>query len=162
MNKFFSKNKFINIAIIFIIAIFFILDRYLKFLALAKYQTNSQPLFGDYLSFSFAKNYFISFSIPLPVSLIIIFSLLALVAVASITVLTIKINKRLDFSVNWFLLIFMGAISNLIDRLSFGYVIDYLKISNLFILNLADIMISLGTLLAIVSFYKLKPVVEHS
>ncbi len=154
MNKFFSQKQFISIAIIFVIAIFFLIDRYLKFIAFTKYQTSSRPLLGDWISFSFAKNYFISFSLPLPVNLIIAFSLLALAVIILIIVSLIKKNKRLVSVIAWLMLIFMGAISNLIDRFSFGYVIDYLKIFKFSILNLADIMISLGTILTIIYFYR--------
>lgn len=42
-----------------------------------------------------------------------------------------------------------GAISNLIGRTYFGGVVDYIKIGNIPIFNIADILITLGLLLAL-------------
>jgi signal peptidase II len=42
------------------------------------------------------------------------------------------------------LFIIFGAISNLVDRLKFGYVIDYIDIKYFTVFNLADIMIVVG------------------
>jgi len=156
MNKFLLKKNILNIAVILLIAIFFAIDRYLKFLASTYYEGKSQSLLGDFLSFSFVKNYYIAFSIPLPENLIIIFSLLALVGVVLIMAVTIRKKQQLDLLAIWLFLIFMGAISNLIDRFSLGYVIDYLNFAKLLVLNVADIMISLGTLMTVISFYKQK------
>ena len=47
-----------------------------------------------------------------------------------------------------------GAISNLIDRYSHGFVIDYLEIKNLTIFNLADAMITVPTIFLLI--YTLK------
>jgi len=159
MNKLFLNKNFKYIAIILLIAIFFIADRYLKFLALALDKTKSQPLVGDFLSFTFVKNYYISFSIPLPPKLILLFSFLSLILLIFIIILSIKKNKRIGFEGIWFLLVFMGAISNLIDRLSFGYVIDYFKIAQFSVFNLADLMISLGALFLIINYSKNKTVI---
>jgi signal peptidase II len=38
-----------------------------------------------------------------------------------------------------------GAMGNLIDRLAYGYVLDFLEIRGLFVNNLADVCISVGT-----------------
>lgn len=50
-------------------------------------------------------------------------------------------------------LILSGGISNLIDRLLSGYVIDFLKLPGLgFHFNLADVFITLGVLLILVKY----------
>jgi signal peptidase II len=49
------------------------------------------------------------------------------------------------------LLILAGAISNFIDRLLFGFVIDYLAFFSRSYLNLADLMIAAGMLILISS-----------
>jgi signal peptidase II len=48
-----------------------------------------------------------------------------------------------------FVLIFAGAISNIIDRLYLGYVRDFIDLNLGFTFNLADVMIVLGLLLII-------------
>ena len=50
-----------------------------------------------------------------------------------------------------FLLIFSGAIGNLIDRIFYGRVIDFISIFNIPYFNLADALISIGTALFILS-----------
>lgn len=44
----------------------------------------------------------------------------------------------------WIELLIAGAISNLIDRLRYGGVIDYFALPNLFVFNIADIVIISG------------------
>ena len=53
----------------------------------------------------------------------------------------------------WALLISGGA-SNLIDRIFFSGVIDYIKIWQFPIFNLADVLITLGVVLIIVPWFK--------
>ncbi|TSA49898.1 signal peptidase II [archaeon] len=50
-------------------------------------------------------------------------------------------------------LVLAGAIGNLIDRLSMGYVLDFLEIRGLTVFNLADACISIG--IALIIFYTL-------
>lgn len=42
-----------------------------------------------------------------------------------------------------------GAVGNVIDRLAYGYVLDFLEIKGLFVNNLADVCVSVGTALII-------------
>lgn len=42
-----------------------------------------------------------------------------------------------------------GAVSNLIDRLRFGYVVDYIDIGSLPVFNLADVAIVVGVVLLV-------------
>lgn len=46
----------------------------------------------------------------------------------------------------WFILIFAGGVSNLIDRLRFGYVVDFINLTFLPTFNLADVFITIGVL----------------
>jgi lipoprotein signal peptidase len=43
----------------------------------------------------------------------------------------------------------LGALSNALDRLIYGYVIDYLDVLNFTVLNIADILISLSAFILI-------------
>ena len=51
------------------------------------------------------------------------------------------------------MLILVGAIGNIIDRLVWGYVIDYIDV-NYFVCNLADIFIFVGALLLLIDMVK--------
>jgi len=46
-------------------------------------------------------------------------------------------------------LVLAGIAGNIVDRLHFGFIVDWIKLSNEFIFNLADIAILLGTILFI-------------
>lgn len=135
------------------IAIFFITDRYLKFLASRKLTEASLNLISDIFTFSFTPNFFIAFSLPLrglwlnlAISLII----------PTIIVFLIKAvkSKEKPIFITGLSFILAGAISNLIDRIQFGYVIDYLYLRHFTVFNLADVCISLGALLILASLYK--------
>ena len=43
-----------------------------------------------------------------------------------------------------------GALGNLIDRLAYGYVLDFLEIRGLFVNNFADVCVSVGTALVFI------------
>lgn len=61
-----------------------------------------------------------------------------------------KLNKIISIALS---LVLAGGISNLIDRLFRGYVIDYIDINNLFkfpIFNIADIFVVLGIAIIII------------
>jgi len=62
-------------------------------------------------------------------------------------VLKNKNNNKLEVYLVFFIL--AGALSNIIDRLVCGYVIDYLHLQYFTVFNLADIMISMGALILI-------------
>jgi signal peptidase II len=56
------------------------------------------------------------------------------------------------------ILILSGAISNIIDRLYFGCVIDFINPPFGPIFNLADVFISIGVIITVVSIYKYKKI----
>jgi len=103
----------------------------------------------DFFIFKTAINYWISFGIY--------FNKLFIIAVSILFIIFItyfyhekKINKWV------FIFLFSGALSNLIDRLIYWYVIDYIDFFGLFIFNLADIYISFGIIIYI--FYEISNV----
>ncbi len=86
----------------------------------------------------------ISFGIHLSLG---IFYLLWIIIITAIVLLIFKSRSKLTiFSL---LLILSGAFSNIIDRLFFGCVIDFIDIKVWPIFNIADILISAGAILLI-------------
>lgn len=80
-----------------------------------------------------------------------------------LSIFLFKSWKKKDWlTVGSFFLILMGGLSNLYDRLVFGYVIDWLWIFlvPISVFNLADIMISLGITLIFINLIKPKPEVS--
>ena len=57
------------------------------------------------------------------------------------------LSIKKDYIKAWLLLaIIFGAISNLFDRIKYGYVIDYLDLKYFTVFNLADVMIVGGVI----------------
>lgn len=139
MNKKNIKTLLIDIAIPFGLAIFFLADRILK----AKALNLEAPieLITNFLFFNLTKNYFISFSLPLsgPILNIFIVLLIILLAVYLIFLIIKEKDRKLEIILLFF--IFFGALSNLIDRLFLGFVVDYLELRYFTVFNLADVMI---------------------
>ena len=149
----FNFNKII-LKISFLSLIFFILDRILKYLAL------TGKIF-------FYKNKGIAFSINFPENLFLFFYILIFIFLIFIIwnlILSIKNNYKLpscqsygvaDRQIISYELLLLGSVSNLIDRIKFGFVIDYLNFY-FFYNNLADVMIVVGVALLIFSLINKK------
>lgn len=146
-NKFFSFYLK-NIAWFSAGVIFFIFDRILKFLAISSTVNSGQQIIGDLLLFNFVPNYNIAFSLPFSgLWLNILISLIIIILLAYLFK-----TKGLEKSALY--LIIFGAISNIIDRWYYGYVIDYLDLKWFTIFNLADTLICCGTIVLIFSIFK--------
>lgn len=130
-------------ALVFLPAVFlFFLDRYLKFLSLKYFLDHQINLVGDFFSFSFAENKGIAFSLSF--NQIFLFFLIGIILVALIFY-SRKLFLRQDFlNLSFLFLIIFGALSNLLDRIIFGFVIDYFDLRYFTVFNLADAMIFCG------------------
>lgn len=134
-----SSNISIKTAILFITAVFLIsIDRFFKFLAL----NNGLPHFDIFNLFSLnlAKNYFIAFSLPISGSFLTIFIFLIILFFVYYLIKFWK-QKNQALAATLFFVI-LGASSNLLDRIKWGFVVDYLDLKYFTIFNIADGMIS--------------------
>ncbi len=132
------KILFVNIFALFLI----IIDQLSK-----HYILKNPDVFRDFsvfniLNIKLNKNYDLAMSIKVPYLLLY---LLIGLAVAFVIILLIK-NYRQKNLINIFILtvILAGAVSNIIDRVTLGYVIDFINIPFFTTFNLADIYITLG------------------
>lgn len=153
MNNSSFKNSRYYIATACLLAIFFILDRYLKVLALDKFSDSSWGVLGDWLTFTFAPNYYIAFSLPLSGPLLNVLIAAIIIGLIFYLYTTIKKmpNRWLTFGL---LLILIGALSNFIDRIIYGYVVDYFYLKYFTIFNLADVGISGGAIITLITIHK--------
>ncbi len=142
-----------NMASWVLLAMFFvILDRFFKFLAISGYFSRPVSLAGDFLKLNFVPNYNIAFSLPLSgiflnilIILIIIFLLYEL----------LFLGQRQEWGkVSLLTFIIFGAISNMLDRLKYGFVVDYFDLKYFTVFNIADVMIVGGVLGIAFVFYK--------
>ena len=153
MNKLILKINLKNIAVAFGIAIFFMADRGLKVLAQNLDPGTYFRLVGDWFLFRFTPNPYISFSLPFSGILLNITILLIIIGLIYYIFYLIlnKKNQSLTISERKITIIILtiilfGAISNILDRLIYGYVIDYLELKYFTVFNIGDIMISGGVL----------------
>lgn len=122
------------------------LDEVIKILALKKLPTEGSFELGRIIDFAIHKNYGVAFNLPLPHTLVI--TLTVVLIGLFVFILIRSINQRPDLAAASAIIV-AGAIGNLIDRLVFGYAIDYIILFTRSAINLSDILILIGVLLMI-------------
>jgi len=132
----------------------FILDRLTKYLVM-------NSTFGKKCFFiTLLKNEGVAFSLALPEWMGIFFYILIGIILIFISAWLIQSWQEKKWSEVWGLcLILAGAASNLIDRIKYGWVIDFIDLRIWPVFNLADTMIVAGAILLIYKYlkdYKLK------
>ena len=144
-----GKNEHKHILTISITClIFFILDRIFKYLAIVG-------------KISYRRNFGVAFSINIPEQLSYYYIAILLIILFFLLWQTAKaIKKGYWLLVTGYWLLLLGAISNLIDRLKLGYIIDYINF-DFFYNNLADIMIGAGAIILITYQLWLKKKTPH-
>lgn len=138
-----EKGKW-NSEFFYLTCLIFILDRLIKQIVAI---TGDFFIFNGVLSFAFSKNAGIAFNIPIPAIVSVPFTLAFFALVAFHLFNNRPRNSR--SVIFFFSLIFLGGLSNLIDRIVYGYVIDYFTVHFFprnFSFNLADLMIAAGVL----------------
>lgn len=133
-----------KIAVYLLAAIFFVsIDRFLKILALNHFEGREIKLIGDFLTFNFVKNFNIAFSLPVPE--FFLFLMIPLIIIALLSYIVVLFRKGEKHNVGLLTIILFGAISNYVDRIKFGFVIDYLDLKYFTVFNIADSMIVLAS-----------------
>ena len=134
--------------------ILFSVECLIKYSFINKIPKQGFYLFGGFLQIVYAPNRNLAFSLPLaqPLIIILILAILGLLSYGWI----ISLIRRNTLELLAFTLIIFGALSNLIDRLLFGYVLDYMNVFFWPVFNLADAMIVVGVGLYILSEFKIK------
>jgi signal peptidase II len=149
MNNKIFKLHIKNIAWLVALAIFFLVDRYLKLVAIS---SPIKIIIKDLLNFNFVPNYQIAFSLPVSGPWLNILISLVIITIFYYLILNYKHLKNLEF-VSFFGIL-LGAVSNLFDRIKYGFVIDYFDLRWFTIFNIADAMISICSILLFISLLK--------
>jgi len=132
-------------ALYILLAVFFVvLDRFLKFLAVNSYNSDQFRIFGDFFQFNFIPNYNIAFSLPIT-GVFLNFVIISIIVILLYELLFSEIKNEWPKATLLTFIIF-GAISNMLDRLKYGFVIDYLDLKYFTVFNIADVMIVGGVL----------------
>jgi signal peptidase II len=136
------------------IALGFLLDRILKYIVETRLPNEELFIVPKIFSVLLHQNHGMAFSISVPMWLIITAGAIMLAVLGFYAAHSLKI-KRLDWY--WPLgLIFVGGLSNLFDRISYGYTIDYLHLYPYSFFNIADLLIIIGCALAIANNFNKK------
>ncbi len=143
---------------IFLLSVLAILaiDQYSKYLISTRVAVGqSVPLIKNILHITFINNTGAAFGLfKNSTQMFIVISIIAIIFILSTIIAAIK--KR-GFLSNYLLhigliLILSGSIGNLIDRLRFGYVIDFIDVRIWPVFNIADTSITIGAFLLTLSF----------
>ena len=152
-----------KIFIVNLISLFFLfsLDRLSKFYILQ--QNNLKPNFNievtSFLDFNLVWNQGIAFGL-LAFDDVLIYNFISFIIALVITFLIIQSFREESFRRYVYLLICGGALGNFYDRVAYGAVVDFIDFNynnfHWFIFNVADIMITVGILILILSEFLTK------
>lgn len=142
------KNKFLKFGICCLILI--ALDQLTKYLV----QPGTTEILGNFFRIEYSENTGIAFGIPVPYTFLIFGNILLMGLIIWI------INKEFDMEQPIgkaaLILIISGALGNVIDRITRGFVVDFIAVWRWPNFNLADAYISCGILLMIVFYGRIK------
>ena len=148
----FSKTSHWSIRVFLFTLPLLLVDQLTK---LALYTADiNQSLIGDFIRLKLERNTGIAFSIPLPQ-----WFLLAIIPIF-ILALAIFLVSHLALA-RWpvtllYSLFLAGAIGNWLDRVNYGFVIDFIQIGQFPVFNLADSFLTISIFLIIVFYDKIK------
>jgi signal peptidase II len=139
-------------------------DHATKYIAKAELENApSKQLIGNILELNYVENRDTGFGllrwIPARTRLPIILALQALGSLGFIFALSRR--KKLDIYAAAFALVLSGALGNLTDRISRGYVIDFIRVPYWPVFNLADIWISIGVGLIVLAALRSVPSMQN-
>ena len=145
------KNKYI---IVFSTALIIILiDQLTKFLIKTNFQLNqSLPLIKDIFHLTYRHNYGAGFGILQQQTLILIFISIIVIGIIFYYFDRIKEKEILLQVLVGFIL--GGTIGNLIDRVAYGFVIDFLDFQIWPVFNIADSFATIGVIGLVVYLWK--------
>ena len=132
------------------IAIFLAIDLLIVDRALKWYSEHSLPSEGVFwipnlFGLERYSNHGIAFSLPLDRTII----LTATVVVVITLVQSILRHNPTPQTISALTFLVLGSASNFYDRVMFGYVIDYLRIGPISLINIADCMVVIGLIILI-------------
>lgn len=142
--KLFTFKLFLFLVLIF-------LDQVVKFLVITHSEFNNKKinLIKNILSINYIKNHGVAFGTFNTLNNFILTFLIGAVILVFVIFIFVFVNKKIENNKIKLCIIFIisGGVSNYIDRLTKGFVIDYIELSFFSpIFNLADIYVTLGTL----------------
>lgn len=112
--------------------------------------TSGEYFVLNWLKLKLAVNSGIAFGLDLNYYLIVLFYLIIIPVL--ILILFFEYKQKNTFNILGLTFIILGSLSNLVDRLLWGAVIDYIDLKYYSVFNLADVMIVFGVIIIITRF----------
>lgn len=137
-------TSFLRLKFFFAVIILVLTDQIFKNAILA-FLSSGPVSWGGFLSLEIYKNYGIVFGIPFPSGLFYFAFFIFLLLLLAGRFFNSRPPDK-NQAIGWVLLL-AGAAGNMIDRLRWGYIIDFISIGNVLIFNLADIFITAGAII---------------
>ncbi len=129
------------------VALIIAADEWLKYLALQRLPDEGSFVSG-FIDFAIHKNYGVAFDIPFKLEFVIVISILIGAALIKIAYDNAPKRPEISFAA---MVIVIGALGNLSDRIIYGFTVDYIIILGRSAINLADIVIITGVLLLLLN-----------
>lgn len=126
---------------LFPIGLIVLLDEWLKFLALERLPLEGSLVDPGVLAFAIHKNYGVAFNIPFKLEFVIVVSIALGVFLLREAWQNRTQSPWIAFSC---LVIVLGALGNLYDRVVYSFTVDYLILFGRSAINLSDIVIVSG------------------
>lgn len=131
-----------------------VIDQYTKYIAVIKLK--NKPAFGlidGVLEFNYLENSGAAFGMLQNQKMFFVFIALVFLGVIAYVLFKAPYEKKYNRLHILLIMISGGAIGNLIDRLRFEYVVDfiYIVLINFPIFNVADIFVTLGTSILVIN-----------
>lgn len=156
-----NKKKTLFYLFDFIVfAVLIALDQFSKFLAVKNLKDHSDYIiFSNVFQLHYLENRGAAFGMLKNQKIFFVFVAIVIVTVIIYIIAKLPLTKHYQLG-NWLLVVIAGgAVGNMIDRISYNYVVDffYFSLINFPVFNVADIYVTVGTailILSILFYYK--------
>ncbi|WP_026528906.1 signal peptidase II [Butyrivibrio sp. VCD2006] len=155
MNNFNTKKKIHLIIDLISILVLIAIDQFTKLLAVEKLQDqDSVVLIKGVLELTFLKNYGAAFGILQNQKIFFVMIAIMIIVVIAYILFQLPLEKKYTILQIILVMIAGGAAGNMIDRVRNDYVVDFISfvIINFPIFNVADIYVTVSTILFIILF----------
>ena len=123
-------------------------DEWIKAFALKHFPDEQTLVNPDFVNLAIHKNWGLAFDIPFRREFILLISIVIGFFLIEMIVKNIKTHPKIALSS---LIILVGALGNVFDRIYYGFTVDYLIFFGRSALNLSDLLIIFGVVILLIS-----------